>query len=449
MTAAYDDGQDGWEPDGGPDDDRTGRAASPLPTRAASTIRPARPEWVWADRLPVGGVALLAGREGMGKTALTLDVAARVTRGALPGDWYGRAGTVLYIGCEDDAASVLVPRLIAAGADLDRVHLVAVPAGVTLVEDHDRLASALDRLDDLALVVVDPLDSHLGTRVDSHRKAEVQAAIGLLAGLAQEHRCAAAGVAHLNKGDARDLLTRVVGSVGFTTSVRVTIGIGEHPEDPSDRLAVIGKSNFGDKRQIPAVRFRVEGTVVNAGGVEIPTGRVVLLGEELGHDADTLVATSSAEERTERDEAAEWLHDVLDGGPVELKEVKRLARDVGIAERTLYRASKTAGVDVFRDDTRQGRPSSWALSGSCHLVSCRVHTSGGGSKPPEAQNPRSEQAQDDPEGGLLPRPGVWPETPGGTKPDDQCPDCAYPIAGPPRPTGCGAAWLHAEQGVLG
>jgi len=350
-----------------------------LPIVSASEIQPVRPEWVWQSRLPVGGVALIAGREGQGKTALVLDVAARVTRGTLPGDWHGRPGTVLYIGAEDDAASVLVPRLIAARADLDRVKLVARPAGVTLAEDHARLAATLARLDDLALIVVDPLDSHLGARLDSHRKSEVQAAIGLLAEVAQDHRCAAVGVAHLNKGDARDLLTRVMGSAGFTTSTRIVLGIGEHPEEQADRLAVMAKSNFEDRYQVPAVRFRVEGCEVEtAQGDVIPTGRVVWLGEETGHNADALLDVPSVEERTERDAAAEWLHEILVDGPVPSAEVKRLAREAGHTERTLHRARKPAGVKIERDDQAQGRPSSWSFSGTCHLVSCPAHTPGGG-----------------------------------------------------------------------
>ena len=62
----------------------------------------------------------------------------------------------------------------------------------------------------------------------------------------------------LNKGDARDLLTRVVGSVGFTTSVRSVIGIGEHPSDEHDRVAVLAKSNLADKAGVASVRFRVQ-----------------------------------------------------------------------------------------------------------------------------------------------------------------------------------------------
>src|SRR5205823_3453607 len=98
----------------------------------------------------------------------------------------------------------------------------------------------------------------LGSGVDTHRKAEVQSSIQRLAELAQELRCGAIGLAHLNKGDVRELLARVVGSVGFTTATRSVLAVGEHPENRSDRVCVLAKANMVDRTTVPAVHFRVE-----------------------------------------------------------------------------------------------------------------------------------------------------------------------------------------------
>lgn len=332
---------------------------------AAATIPMDRPRWVWAHRIPVGGTTLMPGREGLGKTAFVGHLAARLTRGDLPGEWNGRPGAVVYIGYEDDRSTVLVPRLTAAGADLTRFYFVDIPCGGTFVVgiDVDHLRDAIVRAGlDVALVVVDPLDSHLGSNVDSHRKAEVQAAIQRLAELAQELRCGALGLAHLNKSDTRDLLSRVVGSVGFTTSVRAVLGVGEHPDDQSERVCVLGKANMTDRSAVPAIRFRVEATQVPhpAGGDPIDTARVVILGEEDGIDPDSII-TGNAEERGALDEAAGWLRSVLSDGPMPSAEIRRLATAEGIALATLKRAARRLGVVVERDDTARGRPSTWSL----------------------------------------------------------------------------------------
>lgn len=376
----------------------------------ASTIDIDRPRWVWDQRIPVGGTTLIPGREGLGKTAFVCHLAARLTRGDLPGEWNRRAGDVVYIGSEDDRATVLVPRLTAAGADLERFFFVDIPLGGTFIVDvdTDRLGDAIKNAGlDVALVIVDPLDSHLGD-VDSHRKAEVQAAIQKLAELAQDLRCGAAGLAHLNKSDTRDLLSKVVGSVGFTTSVRAVLGIGEHPDDQTERVCVLGKANMTDKTQVPAIRFRVEGTEVPHpdGGEPIDTARVVILGEEDGIDPDSII-TGNAEERGALEEAAGWLRSVLSDGPVPAAEVKKLAAAEGIAYATLYRCRKRVGVVAERDDTTRGRPSTWALD---------YVSEGSDTKPPDTkQTPPLTSTNTMREGGYVSTPRV------DTKPDTERP----------------------------
>lgn len=368
---------------------------------AASTIAMDRPRWVWDRRIPVGGTTLVPGREGLGKTAFVGHLAARITRGDLPGEWAGRPGAVVYIGYEDDRATVLVPRLVAAGADLTRFFFVDIPLGgtFTVSVDTDRLRDSINAAGiAVALVVVDPLDSHLGD-VDSHRKSEVQAAILQLAELSQELRCGALGLAHLNKSDTRDLLSRVVGSVGFTTSVRAVLGIGEHPEDQNDRVCVLGKANMTDKTTVPAIRFRVEGTSVPhpGGGLPIDTARVVILGEEDGIDPDSIL-TGNAEQRGAAEEAAEWLRSVLSDGPVAAAEIKKMAASEGIAYATLYRCRKALGVISERDDTAHGRPAKWHLA----YVSGGVDTKPLDTKP----KPSLTSTNGIGEGGLVSTPGI-------------------------------------------
>jgi hypothetical protein len=329
----------------------------------ASSIRVDRPYWSWDRRIPVGGTTLMPGREGLGKTALVCWLLARLTRGQLHGQWWQKPAEVVYIGTEDDRSSVLVPRLMAAGADLDKVHFVDMHDGMTFSVGVDckALASALAG-HDVALVVVDPLDGHLvGT--DTHRKSDVQQAVAKLAILAQDLRCGALGLAHLNKGDVRELLSRVVGSVGFTTSVRSVLGVGEHPDNPAERVCVVGKANMTDKSEVPAIRFKIEKTFIDHpdGGDPIDTGLAIMLGEEHGIDPNAVIDSGSAAEKTACEMCVEWLNAVLADGPQPAALIKKWAKAAEFSEPTLHRARRKAGVEITRSTSEQGRPSLWVL----------------------------------------------------------------------------------------
>lgn len=305
---------------------------------AASAIPIDRPQWAWQNRFPIGGVSLVPGREGDGKTALLCHVCARWTRGDLPGERYGRPGDVIYIGHEDDRATVLVPRLTAAGADLDRFHFVDLPRGAmfSLSIDLDALEATASTLDVVG-IVVDPVDAHLGVQ-DTHRKAEVQASLARLATLTQRIRCAGIGIAHFNKGDATDVLRKVVGSVGLTTSVRSVLAVGPHPEHPDDeKVAVLSKANMTDRFAVPAMRFRVESaTVPHPDGGTVDTARVVLLGEQLGIDADAIL--SAGEKSDDQHDAADVLRQVLADGAVWVKDALDAMAEAGFSKDQTKRA---------------------------------------------------------------------------------------------------------------
>src|SRR5437016_5021698 len=92
-----------------------------------SQIRPEPIQWLWERYVPRGKIALLDGDPGIGKSLLTIDLAARLSRGGpLPcGQTLHRPHTTLLLAAEDGAADTTRPRAEAAGADLDRVIAVA------------------------------------------------------------------------------------------------------------------------------------------------------------------------------------------------------------------------------------------------------------------------------------------------------------------------------------
>ena len=98
-----------------------------LISRKAADITPKNIDFLWGGRLAKGKHTAIAGEPGDGKSQLSVYLAATISRG---GHWpcdEGSAplGTVIIFNSEDGAEDTIVPRLIAAGADMERVHIVS------------------------------------------------------------------------------------------------------------------------------------------------------------------------------------------------------------------------------------------------------------------------------------------------------------------------------------
>ena len=329
-----------------------------------AAIRTERPRWAWAGRIPLGAPTLLAGREKTGKSTLTVALAAGVSRGTLPGDLYGEPACALLLSYEDNAASVVKPRLIAAGADPARVLDVSVRRDgvrdlVSLPDDVDALAE-LVREHHARLVVVDPFSASLSGEINSHSDKDMRRAIAALAQLAEDEDAALVLIAHFNKGTAGDSLTRILGSRGLTAAPRSILVFGKAPdaEDGSpDRVLAHPACNLAAEAQSLACRIEPRTVDTEAGPIE--TSRLQFIGDCDTH-ADDLLATRGEDERSDRTIAAEWLTDELaDGEWHSAREIKARAGGASIAERTLQRALKRLGVE----HRREGFPavSEWRL----------------------------------------------------------------------------------------
>lgn len=322
-------------------------------------IRAERARWLWAQRIPLGTATLLVGREKLGKSTLTCDLAAQLSRGQLSGDLHGQPASTLIVTYEDSAARTIKPRLMAAGADLARVHLVRAQHGddadlVTLPGDVERLG-ALAVETGARLVIIDPLSASLGSDVDGHRDQDIRRALAPLVALAERTDLALLCLAHLNKAQGGDALSRVLGSRGLTAAVRSVLTFGRAPdadEDSPERVLAHPASNLAP--EAPSLAYRHEGREVAADdGETIETNRLVLIGE-CDTRADELIATRSGDERTDTESAGDWLADELaDGQWHESRQVKAAAKAAGHADRTLERARASIGAE--RD--RRGFPS--------------------------------------------------------------------------------------------
>ncbi len=313
-------------------------------------------QWLWNQRIPLGKLTIFAGDPGKGKSLVTVDIAARLSRGtAFPNGARSNVGDTIFLSAEDDAADTIRPRLDAAGADVSRVRRVkavrvTLGDGATgesvfsLERDLEKLDAAIGKIPDTQLLVIDPVSAYMG-RVDTHKDAEIRRVLAPLAELASRRRVAVVGVMHLKKGDTSALL-RVSGSIGFVAAARVVWGFGEDPDVPETRIMVAVKNNLAPLGNGLAYRIEADGA----------SPRIVWQQGAVTLDANAVL---SAERGERRADAEAWLVGLLTAGEEKsVSEIMAAAATMKFSWTTVERAKKGCGVRAVK----RGRQWFWVLA---------------------------------------------------------------------------------------
>ena len=387
---------------------QTCRQAPSIMLVRTSEIEPERIGWLWPGIIARGKITGLVGYPGLGKSQVAIDVASTVSTGRLwpGGAANGNAGDVIILAAEDDAADTLVPRLIAAGADLTNVHVVKAVKGDDGVERAFNLAVDLDRLEKeydlqrVRLLVVDPISAYLGTAKGTNHGADVRTVLGRFAMFAARHDLAGLAISHLNKTSGARAITRIMGSLEWVAAPRAVFLVTE--EAGTDRrLFVPLKNNLASERF--GYAFRIEGRLVAPG---IKTSAVVWDQEPVAITADEALA-AAAKGRTSG--AIDFLEQVLSDGPVDQAEIVRLGKEAGYSEKHLRTAREKLGVTPQKEGFGPNGKWVWVPAGGATVLKLVVNnpangpTAGSGEKPvPDAdhpQNPDTVPELRDPENG--------------------------------------------------
>ena len=297
-------------------------------------------EWLWKPYLPFGKLSVLQGNPGEGKTYFAMHLAAACTNGKLlPNMERMEPFNVIYQTAEDGLGDTVKPRLIEAGADLDRV-LVIDDSEVHLTLSDERIERAIIE-NNARLVIIDPIQAYLGADVDMNRANEVRPIFMRLGQVAQRTGCAILLIGHLNKAAGMQSLQRGLGSIDIAAAVRSVMFIGKLKHNPTMRILTHEKSSLAPPGASLAFSLGDEGGFRWVGEYDIT--------------ADEMLSGIEPQRETKTQQAKDLICALLAGGKQVLSEdIDKAALERGIPGRTVRDAKRELG-DALKSKIVEGR----------------------------------------------------------------------------------------------
>lgn len=295
-----------------------------------SNVKETKIEWLWYPYIPYGKLTVLQGDPGDGKSTFILNIAALLTRGKAMPDGYviKEAQSVIYQCAEDNPADTIKPRLLAAGADCERVAFICDAESRLTIED-PRIEEAI-RETGARMLILDPLQSFISMDSDMHNASHMRSALGKLAIIAERYQCAIVLVGHMNKATGGKNLYRSLGSIDIVAIARSVLMIERDDDIPEIRYMYPIKSSLAKEGNGIRFRFTANGIDWNVYG-------------KLESSPKLLERKSS-----KRDQCVSILVGLLKNGSRKSVEIENLISAKGISKRTIGTVKKELGIISYR-----------------------------------------------------------------------------------------------------
>jgi len=290
--------------------------------KCLSTIEPKEMKWIWAPYIPQGAMTIIQGDPGSGKTFLGAWLAALVTNGLETPDGQTMAqGSVIFQSMEDGIAEGLVPRLTAAGCDMQRCFIFEEEDKPLYVQDLQRIETAFKDIPDLRLFVIDPIQSYLGNKTDMNQANQVRGALKGLLNLCNQYGVSLVLIGHMGKSANKNLY-RLIGSMDFVAQARSVLTVSESQTTPGERIVLQTKVSNAER-----------GT---AFAYHIEQHKVIFDCFKYGLTEDNLAQVP--EDGSKLTDAKKFIIDSMQVQPISTNEIERQAKSMDISLVTFRRA---------------------------------------------------------------------------------------------------------------
>jgi putative DNA primase/helicase len=332
-------------------------------------------DWIWEGHLLRGSQELMSGLPDLSKSTVQISYVACAT-GRVP--WPNGAVAiepmnVIMLTAEDTLDQIVVPRLCAAGADLNRVSFLKCiktddkDRQFLLAEDLDRLECLVQKIGNVGLITIDPITAYMGGRMDSHKATEVRSQLGPLKDFAERTNTALSTITHPAKVAGARALNHFIGSQAFIAACRVghlCIAEMEERDDqfiPTGRVLFTNVRNTAYRQLMPTLVYRKEEVIVSKEPRLITAPKIVWDGP-LDITAEAAIAAASGKKPDQQLKVQAFLHEILkDGKPALQKEIEEAAEVKGFTKKQLRVAREKLGVHVAKKPGKMTGPWFWRL----------------------------------------------------------------------------------------